>query len=315
VDLDRAKRADLAAELGVRAQYDSYRQALAEVGPEAVSISTWPDTHAEFALGALQAGAHVFVEKPLGRTAAEAEEVVATAAEAKRKLYVGYILRSHPGWMRFIEIGRTLGRPLVMRMNLNQQSRGPTWEVHKQLMASMSPIVDCGVHYVDVMSQLTGARPDRVHAIGVRLSGEIDREMYNYGQLQVVFDDDSIGWYEAGWGPMMSEAAFFVKDLVGPLGSLTIESEGAKPGRSDDITAHIMTSRLRLHRTRGGPDEIIEIEEEPDHQGMCDRQQEIFFAAIAEDRDLAAHHRAVLDSLRIVLAADQSIREGRAIEL
>ena len=47
-----------------------------------------------------------------------------------------------------------------MRMNLNQQSHGPTWTAHRNLMDSMSPIVDCGVHYVDVMCQMT-RRPAR----------------------------------------------------------------------------------------------------------------------------------------------------------
>ena len=37
-----------------------------------------------------------------------------------------------------------------MRMNLNQQSSGSSWIGHKNLMKSLSPIVDCGVHYVDV---------------------------------------------------------------------------------------------------------------------------------------------------------------------
>ena len=36
------------------------------------------------------------------------------------------------------------------------------------------------------------------------------------------FDDGSVGWYEAGWGPMMSEVAFFVKDVVGPKGAVSI---------------------------------------------------------------------------------------------
>ncbi len=45
-------------------------------------------------------------------------------AKPKMALLVGYILRVHPSWMRFVEIGRTLGKPLVMRMNLNQQSSG-----------------------------------------------------------------------------------------------------------------------------------------------------------------------------------------------
>ena len=63
--------------------------------------------------------------------------------------------------------------------------------------------------------------------------------MYNYGHLQVLFDDGSVGWYEAGWGPMMSETAFFVKDVISPKGCVSIVmDEGAK---SDDIDTHTKT--------------------------------------------------------------------------
>ena len=41
-------------------------------------------------------------------------------------------------------------------------------------------------------------------------------------RFEVTFDDKSVGWYEAGWGPMMSETAFFVKDVIGPKGSVSI---------------------------------------------------------------------------------------------
>ena len=51
-------------------------------------------------------------------------------------------------------------------MNLNQQSNGETWAWHKRLMDSFPPIVDCGVHYVDVMCQMTKAKPIKVHAMG-----------------------------------------------------------------------------------------------------------------------------------------------------
>ena len=53
-------------------------------------------------------------------------------------------------------------------MNLNQQSSGQAWVWHRNLMQSLTPIVDCGVHYVDVMCQLTRARPVRVHGIGAK---------------------------------------------------------------------------------------------------------------------------------------------------
>jgi hypothetical protein len=65
------------------------------------------------------------------------------------------------------------------------------------------------------MCRMTGARPVRVSGIAARLAGDIAPGQANYGQLQVTFDDGSIGWYEAGWGPMMSETAFFVKDVIG----------------------------------------------------------------------------------------------------
>ena len=85
-------------------------------------------------------------------------------------------------------------------MNLNQQSSGATWETHKSLMKTTSPIVDCGVHYLDVMLQITDAKPVQVRGMGVRLTDEIDPDMYNYGHLQVLFDDKTVGWYEAGSG-------------------------------------------------------------------------------------------------------------------
>ena len=89
---------------------------------------------------------------------------------------------------------------------------------HKRLLRRFSPIVDCGVHYVDVMCQITRARPVQRPWHGHAADRGDAPGMYNYGQLQVFFEDGSVGWYEAGWGPMMSETAFFVKDVIGPKG-------------------------------------------------------------------------------------------------
>ena len=203
--------------------FEDYETALATLKPDAVSINTWPNTHADYAIKAMEAGAHVFMEKPIATNNEDAQAVVATARRLNKKLVLGYILRVHPSWMKFIEIGQTLGKPLVMRLNLNQQSSGAAWMWHKNLIDSLIPIVDCGVHYVDIMCQLTGAKPVRVHGIGAALWAEADKQ--NYGHLHVTFDDGSVGWYEAGWGPMMSETAFFVKDVVGPKGSVSIGAE------------------------------------------------------------------------------------------
>ncbi len=305
-------------------RFDDYRDALDRLRPEAVSINTWPDTHADFAVMALDAGAHVFLEKPLAESVEEAKRVVAKVRQTGRKLVAGYILRHHPSWQKFVDIARGLGTPLVMRMNLNQQSSGETWIVHKRLMDSLSPIVDCGVHYVDMMCLMTGAKPTKVHAIGARLSDEVAADMYNYGQLQVTFDDGSVGWYEAGWGPMMSETAFFVKDVIGPMGcvSIVMAEQPGQSMKSDDVDAHTKTNALKLHHAQldvAGhfvrADEVINTDEEPGHDELCEREQAYFLKAIREDLNLADQIADAVNSLRIVLAADLSVRTGKVIEL
>lgn len=289
--------------------FTDFHAALAETQPDLVVVATYTDTHAEYAIAAMEAGAHVFVEKPLALTVTDARRVTETAARLKRKLVVGYILRHHPSWMRLIDEAKALGGPYVFRLNLNQQSEGATWETHKALMQTTSPIVDCGVHYVDVMCQICGSRPVQVTGIGLRLSDEIPEDMYNYGQLQVRFEDGSVGWYEAGWGPMMSETAFFVKDVVSPNGAVSIKD--ADKGDSDSVDGHTRVGALLVHRP--GDDRLIDLPDEPGHQELCDAEQAFLIEAIRNDTDLTRHMQEAVDSLAICLAADLSIRTGQPV--
>ncbi len=317
-------RAKLNAELGGGyPEFSDFHEALRETKPDAVSISTYPDTHAPYAEAAFDAGCHVFIEKPLAETVEAAERIVAKAEATGKKLVIGYILRHHPSWIKFIEVAQTLGKPLVMRMNLNQQSSGANWQTHKALMSSISPVVDCGVHYVDVMCQMTRSKPVRVSGIGARLSDELPEGKINYGQLQVTFEDGSVGWYEAGWGPMMSEVAFFVKDVVGPKGCVSIVAEKAgAEGQSANVDAHTQTQALRVHHagltaegTFAKKDEVLRLEDEPDHDELCFREQEFFLNAILNDVDLTDHMHDAVASMRIVEAADESFRTGKMVEL
>ncbi|MDB3936011.1 Gfo/Idh/MocA family oxidoreductase [Granulosicoccus sp.] len=300
--------------------YKDFTDALASVDCDAVSINTYSDSHAEYAIAALDAGKHVFLEKPMATQVADAERVVEAAIDNNRKLVVGYILRHHPSWNTLISEARALGGPYVFRLNLNQQSSGATWNTHRQLMQSTSPLVDCGVHYVDVMCQITDALPVQVNGMGLRLSKEIPENMYNYGHFQVRFDDESVGWYEAGWGPMMSESAFFVKDIISPNGAVSIIMD--ETARSDDIDTHTKTSRIRVHRSglnaRGEfnkPDTLLDMADEPDHQALCDREQAFFHDVIVNDTDLTRHWRDAVQSLRICIAADKSVRSGQPVSL
>jgi predicted dehydrogenase len=325
-----AARNDLPESWAHLPRFADYYEALATLKPDVVSINTFTDTHAPFAVAALESGAHVFCEKPLAETVEDAAHVVATARRLNKKLVVGYAIRVSPAWQKFIDIARGLGKPLVMRMNLNQQSIGDAWTWHKNLLKSCSPIVDCGVHYVDAMCQMTNSRPVRVHAMGAHLTDEIAADMYNYGQLQVFFEDGSIGWYEAAWGPMISETAFFVKDVIGPKGSVSFVTPnyngnpkaGDTTTISSSIETHGRTEGIRWHHAALRPDQsliegddLISTAGGPDHHEICKREQTLLLNAIRNGDDLSESMEAAVNATRIVLAADLSIREKRIVEL
>lgn len=303
--------------------FDDFEEAIRSSRADAVCISTYPDTHEAFAIRAMESGCHVFIEKPLADSVAGAQRVAAAAKKYQKKLLVGYILRYHPSWQKFIELARGLGKPLVMRMNLNQQSQAEKWAVHQNLLKSLSPIVDCGVHYLDVMCQMTRSRPIEVSAIGARLSDVIAAGNYNYGQLQIRFEDGSVGWYESGWGPMMSDTAFFIKDVIGPQGAVSIVArEAAASGNSDDIDSHTRTESIKVHHAEldatghfAKPDTWIDMRDEPGHQELCNREQRAFLKAIREDIDLHEATQEAVNSLRIAFACDESVRKGERVKL
>ena len=303
--------------------FTDYKEAITNTKPDAVCISTYPDTHKEISLFALENNCHIFLEKPIAADLKGSREIINKAEELGKKLVVGYILRHHPIWKKFITESKKLGKPVAMRMNLNQQSSGETWDVHKNLLASLSPIVDCGVHYLDVMCQITESKPLSVSAIGVRLTDEIPDDNYNYGQLQIRFEDGSVGWYEAGWGPMISETAFFVKDVIGPKGSVSIVSDDDTFVKdSDNLENHTKNNCLKIHSSELdsnqnfiAPNRKIVYEEDPSHQDLCDYEQEYFYNSITDDIDLKSHMEDAFKSLQIALACDEAVKKSITVYL
>ena len=81
----------LSNELGGLPTFSDFNDALKITKPDVVSISTYPETHAEYIRKALYANAHVFVEKPLATTVGEARELANLAKKQNLKMVVGYI--------------------------------------------------------------------------------------------------------------------------------------------------------------------------------------------------------------------------------
>jgi hypothetical protein len=119
---------------------------------------------------------------------------------------------------------------------------------------------------------------------------------------------------------MVSDTAFFVKDVMSPNGSVSIVADsGAK---SDSLEVHTRTERIKLHRAElgsdgrfGQADELISMAGEPGHDALCEREQDYVYRAITEDFDLGRHMSDAVQSLRVCLAADESVRTGKPVHL
>jgi predicted dehydrogenase len=121
----------------------------------------------------------------------------------------------------------------------------------------------------------------------------------------------------------MSETAFFVKDVIGPRGAVSIQSiHSDSNGGSAKVEDHVRSNAIRVHHaalTPSGsfvrPDEWLTQTDEPGHDELCRREQEFFVRAIREQLDLTSHLESSLASLSIVLAADQAMRTGQPVDL
>src|SRR5262245_41409913 len=93
---DDKRRQQIQKRLGVPKQYRDYHDLLADPAIDAVSVVTHIDDHVAPTLAALKAGKHVLLEKPMARTPAECDRILAAAKKSGRILMVGHICRFNP---------------------------------------------------------------------------------------------------------------------------------------------------------------------------------------------------------------------------
>ena len=110
-DPDEAGRAKAATRCGAARQYANYREMLEKEKPELVSIAPrHTDQHRDMALAAIAAGGHLIMEKPIATDPAEADEILAAADAAKRKVAVAHQMRLAP---RIARLKRSIGDGLI----------------------------------------------------------------------------------------------------------------------------------------------------------------------------------------------------------
>lgn len=186
-----------------------------------VIISTYPETHTDILEKCLLNGKHVLCEKPISHTYEEAQKFIElTRAFPACKVLIGHILRHNTTYNRVASLIKEgiIGSPIVMRFVQNHHPIN--WDRYKALICQTSPIIDCGVHYFDIMQWVTGEKIINVSGISQRIATDLPEDKYDYGIVTLRLSGGSVGYYEAGWS--RTTASENVKEFIGPKGRIRI---------------------------------------------------------------------------------------------
>lgn len=151
--VEKAEKAAAAyGSIDAKAFYD-YREVLKDVSIDVIYVCTPNDSHAEISIAAMESGKHVMCEKPMAKTAAEAQAMVDAAKRTGKKLSIGYQNNFRPDsrYLQQICDNDELGDIYFAKAHAIRRRAVPTWGVFldKEKQGG-GPLIDIGSHALDL---------------------------------------------------------------------------------------------------------------------------------------------------------------------
>ncbi len=299
--LDQAKEA--AARFGGEAS-DDWKSAVVRKDVDAVLVCTPPHVHAEISIAAMRAGKHVLCEKPLTRTLAESEQMVAAAKETGRVLKCGFNHRHHPAiWAakQLLDEGK-LGKPMFARCRYGICGR-PGYEKEWRAdpaQAAGGQFIEQGTHAIDLFRWFMGDIVEVACMTGVE-----------YFKKQAL-DDNGMAVFRMKSGATASLHAsltqwknLFSFEVFGEDGYAQVEGLGASYG-----TERLVTGR----RDFDAPFQDTITEFRGGDVSWKEEWKE-FVRAIEERREPMGNGHDGLEAMRAGLAAYESEKTGKFVRL
>lgn len=167
-DVDASRLELVARRFGVARRYEDFRALLADAEVEAVAVCVPPLLHAEVALAALDAGKHLFVEKPLALTLEDCDRMIERARAAGVRSAAGFNLRHHRLVREAKERVRRgeLGELKMLRSVFTNGAGGggASWRARREEGGGV--LFDLGVHHFDLVNFLLEDEVEEVFACG-----------------------------------------------------------------------------------------------------------------------------------------------------
>lgn len=299
-DLDPSRASSLAEELEAESVAGNLEDVLGDPQTQVLSIASYDDAHSQQVLSALEAGKHVFVEKPLCLSFDDLKSIKEAWSRqgGRLKLSSNLVLRGAP---LYRELKRMLGRGDMGQVyafygdylygRLHKITDG--W---RACIPDYSVVLGGGVHLIDLMLWLTGQRPERVFAWGSRICTR-DRisRFCDFVMATMGFPSGLIGSISANFGcvhrhqhvmRIFGERASFIYDDMGP--------------------------RLHTSRDPAAAPEPMDFSPLPRHKGALIRD---FIEAVARDSDMSAQTQHEFDVISTCLAAERSRAAREEVEV
>ena len=291
--------AAMAAKFGVKKTHANYHDLLADPEIDAVSICTMWDQHTEPAIAALRAGKHVFLEKPIASTVADARKIVAASHDSKGILFIGHIVRFNPRYRmakQAIDAGR-IGRIVALSSRRNIPA---AWT--PTILNKIGPIVGDAIHDTDIMLWFTADRIISAYAQTVDVRGLKHPDI---GQTMYRFAGGATATLETVWC-MPDKTPFDIDErmsIIGTEGIIHVQDTFPNLGIADGTKLH-------------SPDTTYWPEFDGIRGGAL-RDEFSYFAAhaLSGEKPALGTPEAATAALEATLAAEQSARSGNVVKI
>lgn len=185
-----------------------------------VIIATPASCHVKMLEDALQHGKHVLCEKPIAATAEEGQRFYELCKQSTSCVSVGYILRYNNTFRKVKELiqNGVIGKLKLARMIQNHHIMD--MERYHALLRDCSPLLDCGVHYFDLIQWISGGSVQKVSGFGTKIEPDFVDVAMDYGVTNLFLDNGVVGYYEAGWSRTIPSSN--IKEFIGEDGSISV---------------------------------------------------------------------------------------------
>jgi len=218
----------VAEKFGIMA-YNRVEDLLKRNDIDIVDICTPTYTHAEYAIRSMDAGKHVFVEKPIALSLKEADAMIDASKRNGVKFMVGHVLRFFPEYMKIKELidQGLIGDPVIARTFRG----GPIpewspWFLDKEKSGGVA--IDLAIHDVDFLLWCFGEEVERVYA-KVRKLVHTDISAEDFAIITMKFRGGGIAFVEANWA-LPKKFPFTMKfELDGTKGMILSDNQSTVP--------------------------------------------------------------------------------------